>query len=228
MIVVMKGELMNKDVLSALREFWIEPPELKNKNSKSSIWVESNDFYCFQQDDSELSAKEHESTHYLLVGFDTEFKTPPVALSPAEVKEEGKAKSLILSYQFHAKTSEGVEWQGICCPEGDERITLQDFMIFVLGTGARVHGVRYLPTKVYLVGHFTRADIPAFADFQELTKYMSAVRSTFVTTSEHFEAIQVPTVDNDDVKLKVFLRDTMLLTPQSSKSLKALGAPHSC
>jgi DNA polymerase type B, organellar and viral len=222
MLVVMKGELMNKDVSGALREFWIEPPELKNKNSKSSIWVESNDFYCFQQDDSGLSAKEHESAHYLLVGFDTEFKTPSVALSPAEVKEEGKARSLILSYQFHAKTSEGLEWSGICCPEGDERITLQDFMIFVLGTGARVHGVRNLPNKVYLVGHFTRADIPAFADFQELTKYMSAVRSTFVSTDSYVK-VDVPTPDDESVALKLYIRDTMLLTPQSSKSLKALG-----
>jgi hypothetical protein len=213
---------MNLERSRGVREFWIEPPELNNKNSKSSIWVESNDFYCFQQDDSGLSVKEHESTHYLLVGFDTEFKTPSVALSPAEVKEEGKARSLILSYQFHAKTSEGLEWSGICCPEGDERITLQDFLIFVLGTGARVHGVRNLPIKVYLVGHFTRADIPAFADFQDLTKYMSAVRSTFVTTNDHFQGVMIPTLD-DEVKLKIFLRDTMLLTPQSSKSLKALG-----
>ena len=95
-------------------------------------------------------------------------------------------------------------------------------MIFVLGTGARVHGIPNLPIKVYLVGHFTRADIPAFADFQDLTKYMSAVRSTFVTTNDHFHGILIPTLD-DEVKLKVFLRDTMLLTPQSSKSLKALG-----
>lgn len=215
---------MNLERSRGVREFWIEPQELKNKNSKSSMWVERDDFYCCRQDVSGLSVKEHESKHYLLVGFDTEFKTPSVALSPSEVKEEGKARSLILSYQFHAKTSEGLEWSGICCPEGDERITLQDFLIFVLGTGARVHGVRNLPIKVYLVGHFTRADIPAFADFQELTKYMSAVRSTFVTTNDHFQGILIPTLDDEvPLKLKVFLRDTMLLTPQSSKSLKALG-----
>ncbi len=215
---------MDLESSRAIREFWVEPPELNNKNSKSSMWVEGNDFYCFQQDDSGLSVKEHESKHYLLVGFDTEFKTPSVALSPSEVKEEGKARSLILSYQFHAKTSEGLEWSGICCPEGDERITLQDFMIFVLGTGARLHGVRNIPIKVYLVGHFTRADIPAFADFQELTKYMSAVRSTFVSTDSYVK-VNVPTseVEDDDVTLKLYIRDTMLLTPQSSKSLKALG-----
>ncbi len=80
---------MNLERSSGIREFWIEPPELNNKNSKSSIWVESNDFYCFSQGDSEISQKSHESTHYVLVGFDTEFKTPSVPLSPSEVKEEG-------------------------------------------------------------------------------------------------------------------------------------------
>ena len=213
---------MNLERSRGVREFWIEPPELKNKNSKSSIWVESNDFYCFQQDDSEISQKSHESTHYVLVGFDTEFKTPSVPLSPSEVKEEGKARSLILSYQFHAKTSDGLEWSGICCPDGDERISLQDFMIFVLGTGTRLYDIRNLPTKIYLVGHFTRADIPAFDDFQELTKYMSAVRSTFVSTDSYVK-VDVPTLDSDVVTLKLFIRDTILLTPQSSKSLKALG-----
>ena len=184
--------------------------------------MESNDFYCFSQGDSEITAKQHESTHYLLVGFDTEFKTPSVALSPSEVKEEGKARSLILSYQFHAKTSEGLEWSGICCPDGDERISLQDFMIFVLGTGSRLYGLRNIPTKVYLIGHFTRADIPAFSDFQVLTKYMSAVRSTFVSTDSYVK-VEIPTSDGEDVALKLYIRDTMLLTPQSSKSLKALG-----
>ncbi|MBV5280089.1 MAG: hypothetical protein J0651_02140, partial [Actinobacteria bacterium] len=216
---------MNTNPESGTREFWVEPPELGNKNSKRCLWVERDDIYCFSKDDtdSDFSDAKPDSAPYLLVGFDTEFKTPSEALTPAEVKEEGKARSLILSYQFHAKTSTGIEWSGICCPEGDERITLQDFMILVFGTGARTHNVRNIPTNVYLVGHFTRADIPAFANFQELTKYMSAVRSTFVTTNDHFQSVGLASVNGEEIKLKVFLRDTMLLTPQSSKSLKALG-----
>lgn len=216
---------MNTNQKVVTKEFWVEPPELGNKNSKRPLWVERGDIYCFSEDDddSDSNSEKPDSAPYLLVGFDTEFKTPPDALTPAEVKEAGKARSLILSYQFHAKTSTGVEWSGICCPDGDERITLQDFMLFVLGTGARTHNIRNLPTTVYLVGHFTRADIPAFANFQELTKYMSAVRSTFVTTNDHFQKVGISSIEGEEIKLKVFLRDTMLLTPQSSKSLKALG-----
>lgn len=89
---------------------------------------------------------------YLILGFDTEYKSPePVELDQIR---EGRAKFEVLSYQFHAKTSEGLEWSGICLPEADERITLEQFMLFALASGARRHGVRGLPRNIYLVGHF--------------------------------------------------------------------------
>ena len=47
-------------------------------------------------------------------------------------------------------------------------------MVFVMGVGARQFGIDNLPTNIYLVGHFTRADIPAFADFADLTKYLDS------------------------------------------------------
>ena len=198
--------------------FWQEPPEI-SKNSKSSIWVERDDFYC-NPNKGVKSSKNRPPAPYLIVGFDTEFKTPPAPLTKDEIKK-GFAKSLILSYQFHAKHPDGREWQGICCPDRDERISLTEFMIFVLGVGARQFGIANLPTDVYLVGHFTRADIPAFSDFKKLTKYMSALRSTFVSTDTNVK-LDLP-IDGDVVKIRVFIRDTMLLTPQSSKSLKKLG-----
>jgi hypothetical protein len=196
--------------------FWQEPPEI-TKNSKSSIWVERDDFYCFP--DVGSKSKSLTTEPYLLVGFDTEFKTPG-ALTTDEIKA-GAAKSLILSYQFHAKHPDGREWQGICCPEGDERITLREFLIFVLGVGARQFGVRNIPTRIYLVGHFTRADIPAFADFQEITHVTSAVRSTFVSIDRH-EQRHIPFADGE-ITVKIYIRDSMLLTPQGSKSLKKIG-----
>ena len=209
-------------------QFWQEPPEI-SKNSKSTIWVERDDFYCFSDHTNQVVPESPKkgskkgkkiAKPYLIVGFDTEFKTPPAPLTKGEIKA-GFAKSLILSYQFHAKHPDGREWQGICCPDGDERISLTEFMIFVLGVGARQFGITDLPTDVYLVGHFTRADIPAFSDFKDLTKYMSALRSTFVSTDMNVE-LDLPT-EFDDIKLRVFIRDTMLLTPQSSKSLKKIG-----
>ncbi len=216
------------DEASNIFSFWQEPADIA-KNSKSYIWVERKDFYCFSEHSAPVGGepvkkagrkRKKGSEPYLIVGFDTEFKTPPAALSRSEIKE-GLAKSLILSYQFHAKHPDGREWQGICCPDQDERLTLQQFMIFVMGVGARQFDIDTLPSNIYLVGHFTRADIPAFADFAELTKKMSAVRSTFVSLDTNVQ-LKLPGTDAD-IPIKVFFRDTMLLTPQTSKSLKALG-----
>ncbi len=200
-------------------EFWQEPPELENSR-KSTLWVERKDFYGGFDDEKAGTAKKMADRPYLLVGFDTEFKTPSTPLSREMIKE-GHAKSLILSYQFHAKHPDGREWQGIFCPERDHRISLQEFMVFVLGVGAREHGIDQFPADIFLVGHFTRADIPAFADFQELTKSTSAVRSTFVSTDTNVP-LDIP-VEDGEIPIRINLRDTILLTPQSSKSLKALG-----
>jgi hypothetical protein len=209
-------------------QFWQEPPEI-SKNNKSTIWVEREDFYCFSDHTNQVvpespkkgSRKGKKVTKpYLILGFDTEFKTPSAALSRSEIKE-GLAKSLILSYQFHAKHPDGREWQGICCPDNDERLTLAQFILFALGVGARQFNIDNLPTDIYIVGHFTRADIPAFADFAEITKKISAVRSTFVSLDTNVP-LSLPSNDGD-IPIKIFIRDTMLLTPQTSKSLKDLG-----
>jgi hypothetical protein len=154
------------------------------------------------------------------VGFDTEFKTPGYAVTKEDI-QNAKAKSLILSYQFYAKSSDGKVWKGICCPDGDERISLAEFMLFVLGSGARLEGLKDLPTKIYLVGHFTRADIPAFSNFDDLTSVISAVRNTFISIDKKIELPMV--VGQGEVKLRIFLRDTILLTPQSSRRLKDIG-----
>jgi hypothetical protein len=200
------------------RSFWQEPPELPNSR-KSTIWVERNDFYG-NADLAAGSAAKMDDETYLLIGFDTEFKTPDAPLT-RELIKDGHAKSRILSYQFHAKHPDGREWHGICCPEGEDRISLQDFILFALGVGAREFGIDQLPTKIYLVGHFTRADIPAFSDFKDITKYASAIRSTFVSLDTNVDC-NIPVTDGE-VLVHVHLRDTILLTPQTSKSLKDLG-----
>ena len=134
----------------------------------------------------------------------------------------GMARSLILSYQFYAKTPDGFVWQGLCCPDGDERITLSEFMMFVISCGSRIHGLKSIPSKIYLVGHFTRADVPAFKDFSDINKQFSAVRNTFASIDGDMK-VPVETLEDEKIELKVYIRDTMLLTPQSSRSLKKIG-----
>ena len=200
------------------KRFGIGPPEHGNPDDLIELWIEPGDLAPVTRTKRNEKGKPYP---YLMVGFDTEFKTPDLPVTSEEVKF-GMARSLILSYQFHAKTSDGLVWQGICCPERDQRISLQEFMLFVIGLGARKHGAKSIPSKVFLVGHFTRADIPAFSDFKEINSLFAAVRNTFVST-DSYVPLKLPVVDDDDADLRIYIRDTMLLTPQSSRSLKKLG-----
>lgn len=177
------------------------------------------DFYSAPADAKKTDAP------YLLIGFDTEFQGPGYAVSREEIKA-GKARYRVLSYQFHAKTSDGAhEWSGICCPEDgtdEARISMGQLIGFALASGARDHAVTNLPTTIYLVGHFTRADIPAFRDFRSQAAYLSSLRSTIVTVDKAKPYV-ITFPDSQAVELSVRIRDTMLLTPQMSRSLAEIG-----
>ena len=199
------------------KSFWIAPPEHGRSDDCVALWLEPGDL--LKTIPGIRKGAGHDEP-YLIVGFDTEFKTPGYAVTKEDIQND-RAKSLILSYQFYAKSSDGRVWKGICCPQADERISLTDFMLFVLGSGARLEGFKDLPTTIYLVGHFTRADIPAFSNFDDLTSVISAVRNTFISIDKTLE-IALP-VGDSEAELRIYLRDTILLTPQSSRRLKDIG-----
>lgn len=197
-----------------------QPPELGSPLSEFE--VRKSDFAAPTHEDQENSKfRSLAAGPYLIVGFDTEFKTPEYHVTRDHIITGG-AKYRVLSYQFHAKNQDGTEWQGICCTKHDERMSIRDFIVFVLGKGVRDHGVRDLPRTIFLVGHFTRADIPAFSDFNNLSQVLQSVRSTFLSIDEK---ITVPLEQDGEriANLQVVLRDTMLLTPQGAKSLKGIG-----
>ena len=210
----MSSTSMTKQVSVSVYE---TPPELGAM--PTTFTLAEDDFW--QPSPEEAKNKGMMSSPYLIVGFDTEFKTPDYLVNTQDVAS-GVAKYRVLSYQFHAKTNDGKEWQGICCTKGDERLSIADFMAFVLGKGSNNHEIKALPTNIFLVGHFTRADIPAFEDFKSQTEYLSSVRNTFLSI-EQYIPIHLKSSTDDVAKLKIILRDTMLLTPQASKSLRAIG-----
>ena len=153
------------------KHFWIGPPEHQNPSDLVELWLEDGDIDETKPKRSKKGEAKKED-QYLLVGFDTEFKTPDRPVTNDEIYA-GMARSLILSYQFYAKTPDGFVWQGLCCPDGDERITLSEFMMFVISCGSRIHGLKSIPSKIYLVGHFTRADVPAFKYFSDINTNVS-------------------------------------------------------
>ena len=104
--------------------------------SKSSIWVERRNFYGALNPEPEISSKKKskrkkkksegdvpetpEINPYLVIGFDTEFKTPADPLTRPELYE-GKGKYEVLSYQVACKVFDPTkpdqrEWSGICYP----------------------------------------------------------------------------------------------------------------
>ncbi|WP_379553576.1 DNA polymerase [Qipengyuania sp. DGS5-3] len=186
-----------------------------NNFSKSCLWVESGNFYG-----------ETNSDEYLILGFDTEFKTPDEALSYEEIRA-GDGKYKVLSYQFHCSVydphqPEAKEWSGICYPDGEKRLNLTDVLLFAFAEGINSGSISKIPSTIYIAGHFTRADFPAFGDFKNITELISSVRNTFLNIGNYIP-VTIRFSEIDKVDLKVILRDTMLLTPATSKSLAALG-----
>ena len=200
--------------------------------NKSSIWVESGDIYGGSEEsdtESLVNAKPNsekkEDESYLIIGFDSEFQTPSKPVSGKEVRE-GKAKYQVLSYQFHAKTRSGVSWSGICCPKSEDvegRMTLGEFIVFALGTGLKEKRVSQFPTRIYLVGHFTRADIPAFKDFAKLSELFSNIRNTFASIDNSLKIYLDFKDDEEPLMLQLYIRDTTLLSPTGYNRLAALG-----
>jgi hypothetical protein len=65
----------------------------------------------------------------------------------------------------------------------------------------------------YIIGHLTQADLSMLSDFKEFKENLDLVNNSLITLGKGF----------DYKGYKVIIRDTMLLSPASRKSLAALG-----
>jgi hypothetical protein len=193
--------------------------------SKCSIWVERKNFYGDGKPAKRKKGdKVHPAGNFMIIGFDTEFKTPNAPLSRDDIKD-GLGKYTVISYQVHGKIFKDggeTEFYGICYPDGQQRLSLGEVLIFAFWSAVQTGYADVFPNKMYLVGHFTRADCPAFSDFRSLTDVISNVRNTFLSIDQYIP-IRFKFDDGSMTLMQVRLRDTMLLTPAASKSLRALG-----
>ena len=173
---------------------------------------------------------------YLVVGFDTEYQrttTPPKPGEGVEFDNE------VLSYQYACmtvdadKAFEQQSWSGIIIPEGpgvEDRLTLSEFIRFAIGHGIAEFPDISIPNDVYLVAHFTRADIPGFKDFKDdeasrANLNLENIRNTFINVKQDI-AVSLKGDDdpNSEVKLNVKVRDTITLAPTGKAKLDDLGA----
>ncbi|HEY8360214.1 MAG TPA: hypothetical protein VIL30_22400 [Ramlibacter sp.] len=165
---------------------------------------------------------------YLLIGFDTEYQSID-AVTQQQI-DGGEARNEVLSYQFWVKLltreaeADARETSGIIVPDEGERISMAEFFVAAVGTFASEHSLVPLPSDILLVGHFTRADLPAFEDFRQNAKdFFSNVRNTFVSIDMVQKIELKDEHSGDTTEFHIKLRDTLLLAPANAKSLMDIG-----
>lgn len=144
----------------------------------------------------------------LLVGFDSEWKT-----------EAGVNK--ILSYQMFAVDAVGGSWRAIYYPEGG-RYGMRELLGCLILEGLQQRHIRKWPKKIYLIAHFSLADLTALDDFQKFQHLFDAVRRTYVSINDTID-FRIWDKQHHDHCVTVILRDTMLLAPNGKHSLADLG-----
>ncbi len=160
-------------------------------------------------------------SQHLLLGFDTEYQSLSEFFTKDDVAAK-KAKYEVLSYQFHAINHLGAEWDGIAIPDENKRLTFSDFITWVIAKGVALG--HEIPKTIVLVGHYTRADIPAFDDRRKLQPHLSNIRNSLVSRGLPIKVRYLIDGKEDHfVEVSVYVRDTILLAPAGRKSLAELG-----
>ncbi len=167
---------------------------------------------------------------YLIIGFDTEYQRYADD-STRTIDNE------VLSYQYcctvierDSDDSSAPTWSGLIKPKGpsvEGRLSLQEFLCAALNDGCSQFTDLQLPSTIYLVAHFTRADVPGFADFKD-EKTRSAlkldnIRNLFMNVANDIRLDLGDPASGTSVPISVKIRDTMALAPAGAKSLAAIG-----
>tara|TARA_A100001015_G_scaffold314005_1_gene422553 strand:+ start:259 stop:3135 length:2877 start_codon:yes stop_codon:yes gene_type:complete len=172
---------------------------------------------------------------YLIIGFDTEYQRIEVNNGSEETNYDNE----ILSYQYSCmvvdvnKKFSDQKWDGIIIPESPDktdRLTVSEFVEFSIGHGIHEYPDINLPREIYLVAHFTRADIPGFKDFKDDTSKQRSnlnlenIRNTFINVKQDMGIVLHDHEDKTKlIKLYVKVRDTITLAPTGKGKLEDLG-----
>jgi hypothetical protein len=159
---------------------------------------------------------------YLIIGFDTEYQSTD-NLKKGRIYSDND----VLSYQYscsiinHLNEDNEETWEGIVLPDSYEikdRISFQTFIEFIIGHGISNNPKIRIPRDIYLVSHFTRCDVPGFSDFSEdkdrSTLNFQNVRGSFVNVKQDLLKSLNDSESNDDIKVRIKVRDTLHISPQ--------------
>lgn len=166
---------------------------------------------------------------YLIIGFDTEYQSQS---SGAGIDNE------LLSYQYSCSVIQVDSkkplfgWAGIILPDGpdaSDRLSLKEFVELAISDGIARFPSILIPRHIYLVAHFTRADVPGFVDFKDDASArdrlnLQNLRNTFVNVAKNVDVrLHCNQAQKDIIEIKLQIRDTIHLAPAGARSLRDLG-----
>uniref|UniRef100_UPI0040476F6B DNA polymerase n=1 Tax=Rheinheimera sp. TaxID=1869214 RepID=UPI0040476F6B len=187
----------------------------------------SLDSQCFDR-------SENGKNRYLILGFDTEYQSNQTLYTIQELRENpALAERDILSYQYSVLSDDHVFYNGIIYPPHEtsflkqDRLSIEEFLYIALADGVKNYGLASIPLRIYLVGHFNRADLPTFRNIGEISKKLDSLRGTFMSVKGginnslyvgfEFEGGGQPIV------IDIGIRDTITLTPNLRTKLSDIG-----
>lgn len=208
-------------------EYWLDdgdiaqPPEPQSDAEKATKTDDGADDEVIDATDAIETTEQAAQTPYLIIGFDIEYTSP--VLTKSQVKKGDLTPLKIHSYQFSACTHDGVAWTGIFLPPQDERYAFSDFLVFVYAVGARRHGFKGIPSKLFLVGHNLKLTLPLFTDFTLFSHCLSINHGTVASGPAPFFVDM--TLSTGEIRMvEVQIRDTLMLVSQTAKRIKDVAA----
>ena len=141
----------------------------------------------------------------------------------AEVVDQTFLNELI-SYQFAIKTESKLQ-MGIFYPEAGVRWSLAELLQEVIQAGRKEQTLdRVWPDELYLVAHFSRADVAMFKDYKELSRQLDNLRGSYATLGKPLKQILYDKNRNKHT-VKVHLRDTMTISPAGGSNGRRICLP---
>ena len=131
----------------------------------------------------------------------------------------------LLSFQWSI-LSRDRERTGISYYPDGARPKSSDLIQHILGDARSGGMYSHYPKRLYLVCHFTLAELAILSDFEKLKSRFDAIRSSFTTLIEPFE-ITITDHNRNQRKIEIHLRDSLHLTPQGAK-LRCWGKFTAC
>jgi hypothetical protein len=158
---------------------------------------------------------------FVLTGFDTEYQSLKPLYTHNEVVKGRQGRYEVLSYQLFIKLEDHL-LREIIIPERHSRINFVDFITYAVAKLTSVGSL--IPRTWVLVGHFNKADFPAFADRGQTFKKLVAIRNSMVTLGFPIKIrIMFSEREEDFEEIHVHVRDSMHMAPASKRSLAAVG-----